>query len=46
MNARVSGNRMEQRLDFYMGPNSLEKQHDRTRRGRTIIDYDGGFWMG
>ena len=44
MNARVSGNRMEQRLDFYMGPNSLEKLNT-TGLGEVgrIIDY--GWWI-
>ena len=44
MDARVSGNRMEQRLDFYMGPNSLEKLNT-TGLGEVgrIIDY--GWWI-
>ena len=44
MDARVSGSRMEQRLDFYFGPNSLEDLNSTglTEVGR-IIDY--GWWI-
>ena len=44
MDARVSGNRMEQRLDFYFGPNRLDDLNT-TGLGEVgrIIDY--GWWI-